>query len=401
MSPPSNPNLLPALRSDPPAPPVASPSNFRRIAQLLHALRDDGLSTSVKALPECPRFYAPAVYHQAAAQLDLALASGAFCYFLGAVEGVGLSTYLADEAAMARDEAPGTQTPILYWRLNPSSARPSKLVRSISHRLGAPISHAAVRLEDTSELAEGILEALRTHRVRLVVVDHAHYLSLYAKAVLEDLMWATDPKNTRGLPGPQQPQRISFIFISHLHPAYVLGDRPGLAARVDLSPTVVEPYRLEDIAAVLPQVGLSWGAVDLHDADDRSLVEAIYDVTKGHVSRMNPLFRAMLAVRQPLERPGRALVQHALCFSEGVSELHRYERGNRERRWGWESDTDYWIEAPRPRPMRSAPAAEQAPPKEPKPSERKARKRAEDAALARSVRDHLAVGRRRSRRSAR
>lgn len=368
----------------------AEDSDFHRVARLLADIDEDGVSPVVETLPACPRFFARDVFSGARARLRLASLSGGFTYFQGAVEGVGLSTFLSESAWVARTQTNGVQTPLLYWRVRESSAKPSKLIRSLSHRLGAPISHAAIRLEDTGELAEDILQALRAHRVRTIIVDHIHHLSEYSKAVLEDLMWATDPENTRGSRGPHQPHRISFIFASHLDPADTLGELPSLAAKLDFSPTVVEPYRLEDIAAVLHQIGLSWGPVDLDDPDDRGLVEAVFNETRGHVARMNPLFRAMLAVRRDDERPMATLVHHALHFCEGISDLRWEIRAESERRWDWESDLDFWLDVPRRRTRRTTKANPGPPPKALTPSQRATRKKAEQKASAASLGKKLA-----------
>lgn len=298
---------------------------------------------SANELPECPHFYASSVIAPTKDALDPVVRNGALVYLQGAAVGVGMSTFLADYAEAAAERAGPGEQPVVYWRVSRDLTGPWKALESLIHCVGASLSNTQMRFRAASVMRDQFLQVLRTLRVRALLIDHVHLLPPPVLGWLAGLIWTA--RRRQKDPGLSP---IGFALAAPQDPRLALGREPEVATTVNLAPTILKPYTPSDIAEILPAVGFAQESFRRSRWGLEALAEEVWELTQGHVARMNPLFRIMLN----LERyyggavPLSTLVTSATTMAEGVSELRA--RRVRDPRWEWEGAYTWHVEVPPP-----------------------------------------------------
>ena len=368
--------------------------SVERVASLLgYEAPESGLEV-VSSYPPCPTFYAPRVVEGPRNALDRARSGHMLLYLQGAALGVGVSQFLKDYAAVASARAPAGIFPVLRLALLSTAARPRVFLDALGGAVGLRLSRSSLSLRDASTIAEEIMVGVRMLGVEVLVVDHAEKLSPVGMEILAHLV--SELARPRPTYRSSSGVHLSLVLASHVDPRRVLSTE--LASSLDLNPVPFDVYTGDDIAAVLPQVGLAEAESDASAEAAAELIEAIERETHGHVARMNRLFRCMLAVK-PADMPVSAeLIRYAGGITRGITELA--SRPVADRVWDWQPTKGYEVTIPMASASEKAavPAAKLPSPPEPE-SLARVKKLREDRARAEAVRRQLTAQRPSRRRS--
>lgn len=189
--------------------PSSTPERLARVAGLLGWQMPESGAEVVASYPPCPTFYAPAIIEGPRNALRRALFDRVLLYLQGETLGVGVSEFLRDFATLALAHAQPGEWPVLLFPVLPTAKSPRPFLDAIGRVLGVRLSRADLSLRDATSVGDQILLALCMLRVRVIVVDHAHYLSDVAKAILTYLADATGGARPTLAPQPEQPSPLS------------------------------------------------------------------------------------------------------------------------------------------------------------------------------------------------
>ena len=305
-------------------------AELRRLSKLfLNASSEAGASGELPLyLPPCPRFYAQGVIEGPRKLFERMMDSRGWGYLQGATWGVGASTLIEDSEWVDGAEAGGGRWPFLHCKVSRVSKSVSHLLDALGARVGIPFAPHAARYSCPMRLATEVVDKLVMLRVQVLVLDHVHHLLPEPLGLVEEIV-----REGRG--------HIGFVLSAPEDPRKVLRGVPGLTSSMTHDPVLLRPYGEADILEILPQVGLAPPTIDVDDPADADLAHAVWKVTRGHVARMEPLFRTMLALQRPGEPADAELVHTAAAFAAGMTELKARQVPEGERRWSWEPDVSY------------------------------------------------------------
>ena len=324
-------------------------AELRRLSKLfLSASSEAGAPAELPLyLPACPRFYASGVIEGPRRLFERIMDSRGWGYLQGATWGVGASTLIEDSEWVAQEEAGGGRWPFLHCKVSRVSKSVTHFLDALGARVGIPFAPLAARYSCPMRLATEVVDKLAMLRVQVLVVDHVHHLLPEPLGLVEEIV-----REGRG--------HIGFVLSAPEDPRRVLRGVPGLTSSMTHDPVLLRPYGEEDIIEILPQVGLAPPFIDLDDPADADLAHAVWQVTRGHAARMEPLFRTMLALQRAGEPADAELVHTAATFAAGMTELRARQVPEGMRRRPWEPDVIYNLAVDSPPRSRK---------KEPKPKE--------------------------------
>lgn len=312
-------------------------NRLAEVASLYVYQRSQPGNAVVSSFPPCPEFWAPNVVGPTVHRLELALSGGMFEYVMGVARGVGVTWLLKAYRDSVRERAADGTSPVLLMSVLSTAQGRRPFLDALGTTLGVRLNLSSLTVRDATTVAETLLAALRTHRVRALLVDHAHRVSSIGWEILAHLVQISHGRGGEA-------DALSIVVASHLHPAHVLP--PALAAGLSIVPSVVPLYEPDDIAFVLPELELVGPDFDPAREPDGLLVEAIHEATQGHISRMHTLFRCMRALRRKGRHADLDLVRYAVHYTESLT--HLIEEPLTDAEGAWQPAARYHLVAESP-----------------------------------------------------
>lgn len=287
-------------------------------------------------IPPVPSFYAPGVLGKIDRRFASVLTNGSPLYLQEESEsGTTMLTLDYTRAYNKRAEDQGQPNRMLYVRVAPLTTTPARFLSAFGTKAGAPFSIATLRNRGFDEIIGAIVAAMRQHRVRAVVIDHAHNLGFKLRVLLGEMLLECNPVRSHApldtceyaddLVYP-----VGLIIVSNLAPHRLFEASPHVLQLLGGCHEILRCYtELEDVAEAMRQACFGLEDFTLESPEDALMADWVQFQSQGKPENMRAIFGHLGAFATKLgRRPDIEMLRSVSRYYQPLDRNARQRQAN-------------------------------------------------------------------------
>lgn len=298
---------------------AALPSAARNLPQALGDPFRAGLKERLR-LRDLPHFYADSVVRPAMMGALSSIENGTHMYLRGSCLGVGTSIFAVDFANSfnARTSEVGDPRRMGVVRVGQGSTSLGKFLDQLARYFKVPISTTELRFRGPTVLAQRVLAGARMAGISCLAIDHMSKASTPIRQLIEDLIYATDPRYDVRLEPDEfglSDWKVGFLLIDHAPAEVIFREAPKVLEFLNGREVVLPPYKtVEEVCEALRQSEIGLEDCDPADGEDALFAQTLLEKTDGLPANIEPLLQVvdLVARHAGRERPDLPCLEAAL-----------------------------------------------------------------------------------------